>query len=172
MGRSLNSTIICNDISSNQGDGLTVVASSENDTISYNQISGNVKYGLNITAGSCRFRVHHNNFIDNNGAGTVRDLAHVQACDTNGTNFWNDASEGNYWSDWTSPDNDPPVGIVDSPYLLDGGKGANDSFPLTDPVINTGPQVPDIPIPAPLIIVCILLLTAIVVRRRKRSQPC
>jgi hypothetical protein len=53
-----------------------------------------------------------------------------QANDTSGKNFWNTSTEGNYWHDWTTPDTSPPYGIVDIPYILDGGKGANDSKPL------------------------------------------
>jgi hypothetical protein len=37
---------------------------------------------------------------------------------------------GNYWYDWTSPDNNSD-GIVDSPYgPLDGGANVKDNYPL------------------------------------------
>ena len=88
-----------------------------------------------------------------------------QACDFSNCNFWNTSTEGNYWSDWTSPDNDSD-GIVDFPYYLDGGSGACDHFPLT-----TAAKIYETPLPAPLIILSVLLLTAIVARRRDRLYP-
>lgn len=54
------------------------------------------------------------------------------ALDDNGLNLWNDTSVGNHWSDWTSPDLDTD-GIVDDPYVMDGGAGAADRLPLVVP---------------------------------------
>ncbi len=49
----------------------------------------------------------------------------------NGTNYWDNDGEGNYWSDWQPPerpdaDND---GIVDDPRPIDGGSNP-DNYPL------------------------------------------
>jgi len=38
--------------------------------------------------------------------------------------------EGNYWSDWTEPDNNPPFGIVDYPYVINEGS-SQDNYPFT-----------------------------------------
>jgi hypothetical protein len=59
-------------------------------------------------------------------------------------------SGGNYWSDWTTPDaksgpNQDQLGsdgIVDFPYLLDGGSGARDYYPLATPPPDV--EVPDL----------------------------
>jgi len=49
-------------------------------------------------------------------------------------NWWNSTDGyGNWWSDWQSPDNATPYGIVDLPYNISGSAGAKDSYPLTTP---------------------------------------
>ena len=56
-----------------------------------------------------------------------------QSFDTNNTNFWNDtAGRGNYWSDWTVPDENED-GIVDMPCNISGSGYAKDFFPLVHP---------------------------------------
>jgi hypothetical protein len=87
-----------------------------------------------------------------------------QAFDDTNYNLWNTSTEGNFWSDWSSPDNNSD-GIVDSFYMLDGG--GIDFFPIFWTPPPPPPPVPE-PSPAPLIIVCVLLVTALVVRLRKR----
>jgi parallel beta-helix repeat protein len=132
---------------------------SNRNTISYNNVKSNVNAGIGNGNLCCYNRIHHNNFIDNNAGGK-------QASDESGLNFWNSSGSphgyGNYWSDWSSPDNNTD-GIVDFAYYLDGSKGANDSFPIA----WTSPPVSEIPLPTPIIIVFVLLLTAIVVKRRR-----
>jgi parallel beta-helix repeat protein len=134
------------------GQGIRLSVSNTN-TLTNNNLSENSNMGVVITTSSNKNRIHHNNFINNNGGG-------IQAYDNEGTNFWNTSTEGNYLSDWTGPDVNPPYGIVDNPYILDGGSGAKDFYPLTSPV-----AVPDVS-PAPAIMLAVILLTAIVVRRR------
>lgn len=90
-----------------------------------NQFKNNSGYALQ--AHNCsNMTVIWNEFWDNHAP-------FAQAYD-DGTNNWSSsrypgstAEEGNLWSDWLSPDENGD-GIVDSPYLLDGG--AQDSFPL------------------------------------------
>lgn len=53
------------------------------------------------------------------------------AFDDSGLNEWNDTEGGNHWSDWTAPDADSD-GMVDEPYVLEGGAGATDRSPLKD----------------------------------------
>ena len=55
---------------------------------------------------------------------------------TSNKNRWNHSGIGNYWSDWTTPDQDTD-GIVDFPYNISGTAGAKDYFPLADPWIPT-----------------------------------
>jgi hypothetical protein len=135
-------------------------------TISYNSISLNSLYGIyNSYFNSQYNRIHHNTIIGNNAGGK-------QAYDNSSLNFWNSSypSGGNFWSDWTLPDikKGPNQnisgsdGIVDSAYLIDGGKGATDYYPLTTKVV-----VPESPPPALALVLLIILPIVIVVRRRK-----
>lgn len=115
-------TLTGNNLSANRGKGIDLWTACRN-TISRNQIYKNQEYGLMARYSSEKNRIHHNTFIDNFIGGIDG-----QANDTGGKNFWNTTSEGNYWSDWTSPDSDGD-GIVDNPYSISGGK-SKDWFPL------------------------------------------
>ena len=65
--------------------------------------------------------IYHNNFIGN----TNQSYDEIM-------NTWysTDLSEGNYWSNHTSPDSNGD-GIVDNPLYIDGGSNA-DNYPFTD----------------------------------------
>ncbi|UCE39136.1 MAG: right-handed parallel beta-helix repeat-containing protein [Thermoplasmata archaeon] len=135
-------TFIGNSISSNNC-GINISWSSNNTFIG-NTISSSIYYGINIEHDGYN-TIYHNVFTDNNGSG-------VQGVDDVGNNSLNDSypSGGNYWSDWTTPDmasgpnqDQPgPDGIVDFPYLLDGGSGAKDYYPLTTPPPDV--EIPDL----------------------------
>jgi len=104
------------------------VRSSNNNEITQNQMCNNSRYGVYISYGTSN-RIWNNTFIDNNGAGSSHNPAHLQAYDAGTGNYWNSSSYGNYWSDWTTPDTDHN-GIVDAPYVLGGGSDARDEYPL------------------------------------------
>jgi len=84
-----------------------------------NTIENNAVYGV-YTEYSNNNVIHHNNFIDN------MDNAHDSY-----SNSWDDGSQGNYWSDYTSEDTDGN-GIGDTPYNILGGNN-QDNFPLMCP---------------------------------------
>ena len=126
-------SIANNDISGN-GIGISAICFWRNN-ITYNRFSNNKKFGIEIDmcmGGGGENHIHHNNFVDNgNGSYQCRDESDLEIL----SNFWNDTSEGNYWSDWTGPDaNDD--GIVDLPYEFN--ISAADHFPLAGPVPGTG----------------------------------
>ncbi|MGC9061093.1 MAG: hypothetical protein ACP5JR_07695, partial [Thermoplasmata archaeon] len=77
-----------------------------------------------ITTSSTGNIIHHNNFWQNNGAGKGVS-GNCQAYDSVGGNFWynNTAQEGNYWSNWNGS----------GAYPIDGGAGASDNYPLSNP---------------------------------------
>jgi len=141
--------------------------SSDSNILAYNNCSGNFDYGFYLELSNYN-RIHHNKFINNNGADSTYNPGYIQSYDGAGHNFWNESypSGGNYWSDLTSPDiksgpnQDQPGGdgIVDSPYVLEGG--VMDHYPLTTTIV-----IPE-PSPIPPIICSVLLLTALVARRR------
>ena len=56
----------------------------------------------------------------------------LQAEDNGSDNLWFKDGKGNYWSDWTSPD-EKKDGIVDKSYAIAGEAGSVDRFPLVSP---------------------------------------
>lgn len=120
-----------NNISYNQY-GVYIDASDSNLVVA-NTISYNADYGVYITSGSNDNRIYGNNFLYNRGSTDTYDSTRVQAYDVGSNNLWNSTGDGNYWSDWTSPDSDGN-GIVDVPYDIDG-VGARDWYPLTEPTV-------------------------------------
>ena len=162
-----NNVVFHNDILNNYFNGIYISSSSSNNTISYNNITSSFKYAVSIMDSHYN-SINHNNFIGNNQASSMRDPAHVQANDSAGMNFWNTSSGGNYWSDWTGPDNSPKDGIVDAPYSIDGGTGANDSLPLASPVGNAGAVPEFFSLPLPFIIVSAVFYAIFVIYHRRR----
>jgi parallel beta-helix repeat protein len=151
---SYSNSLIGNNCSSNSERGIWLWSANGN-TLTCNQLCYNQQYGIYITSiytNSNRF--WNNIFYHNNGAGDTFDLTHCQAYD-DGDNLWNSMDGyGNYWSDWTTPDNDSN-GIVDLPYEIDGSAGAKDNYPRT--------TVPSEPIPefGMMSLVVIALLVAV-----------
>lgn len=110
------------------------VASSSNNIMTNNTLLRNKAHGLIIEyPGSIGNRVWNNTFYQNDGD---------QAFDSGVNNNWdNSRGHGNYWSDWLSPDNIAPFGIVDLPYNISGGP--QDMSPLTASpreIENTSPE--------------------------------
>lgn len=61
-----------------------------------NTIENNAKYGVKLYNSTGNY-VYCNNFTDNNASNSGH-----QACDNRNTNYWNNATTGNNWSDWQS----------------------------------------------------------------------
>lgn len=133
------------------------IESSYYNTITDNICSNNAKYGVAIYG--MKNYIHHNRFIRNNGTTLIYNASHIQAYDESGKNFWNTSTEGNYWSDWTSPDVNTPFSIVDNPYILDGDARAKDYFPITTP--GTGNQNNYI-LPVSLIVILFILFLIVI----------
>jgi len=113
-GYCLNITIDNNTIS----DGYIgiVLFYSDSCNITSNRVVGCVGYGISLTTSDYNY-IYNNSFSNNNGASYARNPDHIQAY-SSGHNYWNTASYGNFWSDWTGPDADGD-GIVDRWYWLD-----------------------------------------------------
>jgi parallel beta-helix repeat protein len=129
-----------------------------------NVVSNNHGYGIDVV-GSYN-RIWNNLFVGNNGASGTYNPSHVQARDYVGTgNEWNSTDgRGNYWGDWISPDVAPADGIVDTPYAIDGGKGAKDNHPLASPP-EPIPEIVNLPIVAAALLIVVLMSRG----RRRRS---
>lgn len=93
-----------------------------------NEVTGSTFFG-NIDDGVFLIDVFskHNRFWNNTFIGNNNHSV------DNGFNFWNTTGTphgyGNYWSDWSSPDNDSD-GIVDLPRHMQSGYNATDYYPL------------------------------------------
>ena len=136
-----NNLITRNNCSSNYLLGISLFYSSNNNVIFWNTFRDNSIGGVAIiSANDTGNRVFGNIFINNNGAEIFYDSSHAQAYDNGTNNWWNSsAGYGNYWYDWTTPDNVAPFGIVDMSYEIPGAAFSTDCYPMTVP-----PGSPDI----------------------------
>jgi parallel beta-helix repeat protein len=128
-----NNTLSDNTCNSNSHDGMHLDISSNNNEISWNLVRSSAIYGLNISGANNR--IWDNIIIGNNGATDTYHSPNAQARDDGTNNWWNGTDvlgriEGNYWSDWLTPDAIPPWNIVDNPYIILGSAGAKDYYPL------------------------------------------
>jgi parallel beta-helix repeat protein len=158
-----NNNTVFNNICLNNGIvGVDLSASSGNSFAS-NNFSFNVEHGLIIYyAASANNSIWNNTFYHNNGATDSFDVAHVQANDGGTSNRWNSTDGyGNYWSDWTGPDDDMN-GIVDVPYNISGS--AKDYCPRTTPP-EPIPEFAMMPL-----VVMVLLVAAILTGRSGRRK--
>jgi parallel beta-helix repeat protein len=101
------------------------ISNSFRHVIEDNTIANNKNHSIRIDMGSNQMQIDHNHFTNNNqGNNQAKD-------DSSGNNDWDDGAEGNWWSDWTEPDDDSN-GIVDDPYDIPGNANSQDNFPLTE----------------------------------------
>jgi len=133
IGIRLNKVTDCN-ISRSVIEGLTCgiwATQSTGVNISYNTIRGASGWGISATE-DCDLYVHHNNFIRNNLDPATSTYRGPQVWDSTYGNY-HDGSEGNYWSDFTTryPYARAFGRVWDVPYVLAGGAGIVDRYPLT-----------------------------------------
>ncbi|OPY33157.1 MAG: Periplasmic copper-binding protein (NosD) [Methanomassiliicoccales archaeon PtaU1.Bin124] len=133
-----NNLLVANVVKNNNetgaGNGYGISSyQSDNNRFYHNVITGHVSLGLWFTTGSDGNYVVYNEFYLNCGSTSSFTAGKAQAADETGTNHWYVDYRGNYWFDWTSPDNDHN-GIIDSPYVMDSDP-VTDPFPLADPSV-------------------------------------
>jgi parallel beta-helix repeat protein len=114
---SISNQIINNTISNNSNNGILIYKSYKNE-IQNNAIDSNKQNGTFIIS-SNNNSIFQNQFINN-----------INHAYDNGNNIWNLSSPigGNYWDNWTSPDNNSD-GFVDNPYIIPGGNN-KDYLPI------------------------------------------
>lgn len=109
-----------NDVSGNEMtgnyEGVLISTYSNYNTISWNNISNN-NYGIYLSS-SHNNNIHHNNFMTN-----IEEQVYCYEA----SNYWDNNSEGNYWSDYTGSDSNSD-GIGETPYNID--ENNQDEFPL------------------------------------------
>jgi parallel beta-helix repeat protein len=105
------------------------LSNSDSNNIKGNNIQKNVMNGVFIASTSSNNTIYLNDFSDNDDE-NARD---------HGSNNWDYSSQGNYWDDYNDYDNNSN-GIGDNPYIIEGGGGNNDNYPLGDFLsVNTQP---------------------------------
>ncbi|MEW6070454.1 MAG: NosD domain-containing protein [Candidatus Thermoplasmatota archaeon] len=139
FSRSSNNTITNCSISKNS-DGISFWYSLNN-TVTNCNICLNNQSGIYLCSSSSGNIIYHNNFINN---------INYQAYDWC-SNFWDNGTVGNYWSDYVGSDTDSD-GIVDTPYNIPGDTN-KDRYPLAQPLnivveINLPPTPVTLDIPA------------------------
>ncbi len=131
--------------------------------VTRNLIANSTSYGAMLYGGGSL--IFGNDFLFNNGAGTAFDPLHIQAWEQN-SNKWNTSSGGNYWSDWQSPDEFEPYGIVDQPYSIDGSTGQSDFLPLT----NLSTPIPEFGVGQIVAALSTLLVLMVLVSSRRQHR--
>lgn len=127
-----NSSLISGNRILNSHTGISMIMSYSNN-IARNEIAYSEDYGIihMVCDGGGGFNVfHHNDFYSNN-------QGDIQACNLGeGNDCWYSDldDEGNYWSDYTGPD-DNGDGIGDIPYEIDGDQ-SQDAYPLMVPLYS------------------------------------
>lgn len=122
-------TLSNNSCAGNYGWGVTLVGASKNELFR-NQLRDNSIDGIFISSGAHNM-IWNNSLISNGAEDDGKD------------NSWSSPNGyGNYWSNWTTPDNVAPFGRVDYPYEIHGSAGAKDNYPLTAPLISDPPYAP------------------------------
>ena len=97
----------------------------------YKNTIRNCQNGMYLKKGSQNNTIYWNSFYYNK----------QQAYDDGSGNKWYKNGHGNYWSDWTSPDENND-GIVDYPYNINGSAGSIDKYPLVHPSGAHRPSAP------------------------------
>ena len=135
LGYYANSNTVTDNNCSGNLYGMMIIQGSTGNEISLNTFHSNAWYGLtieNTAEASTANRISDNSFTYNNGSTGAYSAIHIQAYDGETGNWWDSVDGyGNWWSDWTSPDVEKPIGIVDLPYNISGAAGSKDFFPLT-----------------------------------------
>ncbi len=111
--------------------GINMIMSHEN-VVEYNSIVNSDYTGIFVMMcmGGGEFNTFHHNCLINNGSGPSQAKWAGE-----GTNYWYSLieAEGNYWSDYTGPDNNGD-GIGDSAHMIESyGDQAYDPYPLMYP---------------------------------------
>jgi len=140
--------IYSNNLNSSAYMGISIWHSTVLD-IHLNKVENSTQYGV-LIVDSTKIRIYDNKFYYNHGSGDNYNSSHIQAYD-GGANYWNSTTKGNYWQDWRGPDNDDD-GIVDEPYIIDGGSGAKDYYP------TAGTYIPEFTYLLPILILLIISL--------------
>ena len=138
-GSSSNNLVSGNNITSKDECGIKIEASFDN-TVYANYLANNENgvYIFNPAVPDSRFSYSTNNtFYHNN---FVLNTKNFHIAGGSSPNFWDNGTEGNYWSNYTGADlNGDSIG--DTPYVIDTNNA--DRYPLMNPFEIPDPEIPD-----------------------------
>ena len=153
----------------------TIIYACSNNTFSKNNISEN-NCGVRMSSTSNN-TFSGNNFINNTEQIKMEDsTSFLDANDIEpssrfaSVNFWDNSSEGNYWSNYTGTDSDND-GIGDTPYVID--KNNQDNYPLIsanvipDAPNDKKPATPDLTLIAIAAVIGLVIVVVVAFYRRK-----
>jgi len=153
--------------------GIRILSTSCYNTIENNSISGSHYIGIELTEDSNHNQITANNLVDNGiGAELVNsssNLFHNNSFIDNGVqissrsenepNFFDNGTEGNYWSNYNGTDTDSD-GTGDTPYII------NENNQDNHPLMNKIPEFP------PWTIITLFFLTSltVIIARKKYNR--
>ena len=116
----ISQNMICN----NGATGIVLADGSKNNLIKDNIIRDNDDYGISVGGfpDIPRKNLIYYNFIFGNALKQA-------SCGSDGINYWDNGSLGNYWGDYAGFDGDGD-GIGDTPYIIDSIYGIQDNYPI------------------------------------------
>ncbi|PVX23056.1 MAG: hypothetical protein CW691_11750 [Candidatus Bathyarchaeum sp.] len=125
--------------------GAVLVMDSDNNVVAKNVVEYNSPYGIQL--GYCSGNIFSENIIQNNKVAVqiapeafnntfycndfVNNTVEVHA---DSVTFWDNGSEGNYWSDYNGLDENGD-GVGDTPYIID--ENNQDNYPLVEDVTSS-----------------------------------
>lgn len=122
-------------VSHNSLQGIRIIWQSNKNLIHACEFAENSGYGVYVKSDADITWIWENNFFNNNGGNTQ---GYSGTTDTEWDNSVHNGDDGNHWDDHTSPDNNSD-GIVDDPYVVDGGQSEEDEYPKVGPYSGIGP---------------------------------
>ncbi|WP_371804292.1 nitrous oxide reductase family maturation protein NosD [Candidatus Lokiarchaeum ossiferum] len=131
-----------NTANNNHENGFYIEDNCDSNILSDNVVNANAQFGLYLNS-ECDSNIFHtNSFYDNDygiGIDSSCFVNHIffnrlanriyNAIDNNGSNYWNNGSIGNFWSNYVGDDNDRN-GIGDTPHEIGFKSGIYDMFPI------------------------------------------
>jgi len=121
------------------GYGIYFFDATTHNLVMNNRIARTASYGIYLKDSSSSNEIYLNSFINTSPGGKGANGT-SQAYDGVGGNYWynNTTKKGNYWSNWDGNN----WGTPDA-YPIDGGAGAYDMYPLSQPVwVLQSPSAP------------------------------
>jgi parallel beta-helix repeat protein len=151
---SAGNSIYGNNIIANNAWGISIGYYSGNNTIHGNNITNNFS-GIGLDSSSNNNMIYLNNLMNN----------YSQVSASGSTDFWDNGSEGNHWSDYNGTDSNQD-GIGDTPYIID--ENNTDHYPLM--VQYVIPEFPSFLV-IPLLMIATILVMIVYRRKHLTRAP-